>query len=72
MLHERSLSFSGISGTLAKTEISFTKVLTLFSMLSEMKPSLNALRLHAAPSAAEWFFKGECKPKRFPVSLQTV
>lgn len=53
MLDEYSPSFSGVSGILAKTEVSFTKVLTLFPMLSEMKPSLNALKLYAAPSAAE-------------------
>lgn len=56
MLDEHLLSFSGISGSLAKTEISFTKVLTLFPMLSEMNPSLKVLRLYAAPSAAECSF----------------
>lgn len=51
MLDEHLLSFSGISGILAKIAASFTKV--LFSVLSEMKPSLKVLKLYTAPSAAE-------------------
>lgn len=58
MLDEHSLSFSGISGILAKTEASFTKVLTLFPMPSEMKPLLNVLKLYLAHSAAECSLQG--------------
>lgn len=40
-------------GSLAETELSSTKVLTLFPVLSEMKTSFKVLRLYVAPSAAE-------------------